>query len=98
MTHDVTSAPSIAALRKVHSPWMDVGRSLAAALGILTAGFETGYDSLKADDLVLQDVDLMLRIVLLSAKAGMRAGWLEVGATFVAGPDRARHRAHDRGQ
>jgi hypothetical protein len=63
MTHDVTSAPSIAALRKVHSPWMDVGRSLAAALGILTAGFETGYDSLKADDLVLQDADLMLSAI-----------------------------------
>jgi hypothetical protein len=37
--------------------------SPAAALGVLTPGFESGYNSLKADDLVLQDVDLMLSAI-----------------------------------
>ena len=32
-------------------------------LGILTPGFESGYDLLKAGDLVRQDVDLMLRAI-----------------------------------
>jgi len=32
-------------------------------LDILTTGFESGYDLLKAADLVRQDVDLMLRAI-----------------------------------